>query len=194
MRARLALLVSGITCELREVKLSDKPQQMIDASPKATVPVVVLDDGTVLEESIEIMRWALGRSDPLDWLSRSDDALIATNDGPFKHALDRYKYPNRHGSDPHQHRKDGIDLLRPLNEVLANQPQLSGATIGMTDAAIMPFVRQFAATDREWFDTQDLPHLIAWLDAHLASDLFARCMVRHKPWQAGDDVIPFPAA
>ena len=193
MRARLALLASGTEVELREVKLSAKPDHLLVISPKGTVPVLLLDDGTVIEESLDIMHWALGRSDPDGWLEREDADLIARNDGPFKHALDRYKYPDRHDCDPLEHRAHGLAMLRDLEERLARQSGLSGDVMGLTDAAIMPFVRQFAMTDRDWFDAQTLPHLQAWLNRHLASDLFARCMVRPEPWQPGDEPIVFGA-
>ena len=182
MRARMALLASGTVCELREVKLSDKPAAMVEASPKATVPVLVLAGGEVVEESLGIMDWALGRSDPEGWLSRRDASLVATCDEPFKHALDRYKYPNRYGSDSAEHRSAGLSFLETLETRLANHAQLHGEVRGYTDIAIMPFVRQFAATDRDWFAAQDLPALTRWLEDHLASDLFAACMVRHPPW------------
>ena len=193
MRARLALAVSGTTCQLREVKLAAKPAAMLEASPKGTVPVVVTGDGTVIEESLGIMHWALGRSDPETWLARGDMALIARNDGPFKHDLDRYKYPERYGSDPLSHRAAGLDFLRALDARIESEGQLCGATRGLADMAIMPFVRQFAATDRDWFDAQALPSLQRWLAAHLASDLFAAIMVRHAPWQPDDAPIAFPA-
>ena len=193
MRARLALLASGTQCELREVKLSAKPDALLQASPKATVPVVVLPDGGVLEESLHIMHWALGQSDPDGWLARADAALIEANDGPFKHALDRYKYPDRHGSNPLEHRAKGLEFFTVLEERLRWTTQLSGDAMGLTDAAIMPFVRQFANTDRTWFDGLDLPQLQAWLAAHLQSDLFAHCMVRPAPWKPGDETVLFPA-
>jgi len=189
MRARLALMVSGTVCEIREVKLAAKPAELREASAKATVPVVVLPDGRVIDESLDIMRWALGRNDPEGWLSHGDGALIAANDGPFKHHLDRYKYPERHGSDPAEHRAAAMEILHGLDQRLAVQPQLCGERRGLADMAIFPFVRQFAATDREWFDAQPLPHLRAWLDGHLASPLFAAIMPRLAPWQAGDEPI-----
>jgi len=186
MRARLALVVSGTACELREVKLADKPQAMLDASPKGTVPVLVLPDGTVIDESIDVMRWALARNDPEHWLERNDPGLIAQCDGPFKRALDRYKYPNRYDDcDPLPHRAAGLDFLQQLDERLAGHGQLCGTQRGLADAAIFPFVRQFANHDRKWFDAQDLPHVHPWLEAHLASDLFATVMQREKPWQPG---------
>lgn len=186
MRARLALVVSGTECELREVRLADKPAAMLEASPKGTVPVLVLADGKVLDESEEVMRWALSRNDPEGWLERDDAALIAASDGPFKHALDRYKYPNRYDSDPLEHREQGLAFLRQLDERLSRYGQLCGKARGLADVAIFPFVRQFAGHDREWFDALPLPHLQAWLAGHLASPLFAAVMQREKPWQAGN--------
>lgn len=193
MRARLALTASGTRCQIREVKLSRKPAELIAASPKATVPVVVLPDGRVIEESLEIMRWALGQNDPEGWLRHEDTALIETNDGPFKHHLDRYKYPERHASDAIMHREAGLDLLRALEARLASYSNLCGNERGITDMAIFPFVRQFAETDRAWFETQAIPHLQAWLARHLASPLFNAIMVRLEPWQPGDPALEFPA-
>lgn len=192
MRARLALTVSATSCHLREVKLARKPAELIAVSPKGTVPVLVLPDGRVIEESLEIMHWALVRHDPDGWLKREDPALIAANDGPFKHHLDRYKYPNRHGSDPMEHRQAGLDLLQPLEQRLAAHRNLCAEDCGMTDAAIFPFVRQFAQTDRAWFDAQPLPRLQAWLERHLASALFSAIMLRLEPWQPGDPAVEFP--
>ena len=197
MRARLALLVSGTVCEIREVKLSAKPVQMIDVSPKGTVPVLVLPSGGVIEQSIDIMRWALGRNDPEGWLAADDTVLIAANDGPFKHHLDRYKYPERHMSDPVEHRAAGIAHLRQLEARLEASAHLCGDRAGLTDMAIMPFVRQFAQTDRPWFDDQPLPRLQAWLDRHLTSALFEAAMVRLKPWHPDDQPLffgPIPPA
>lgn len=192
MRARMALLVSGQRCEIREVKLSAKPSELVDASAKATVPVLCLADGRVLDESLDIMRWALGRSDPEDWLGRDDPALIAANDGPFKHHLDRYKYPERHGSDAESHRSAGLNMLLALEARLASRPYLCGDRRGLADIAIFPFVRQFAETDRGWFDAQPLPTVAAWLAGLTESNLFAGIMVRLAPWTAGDVPIAFP--
>jgi glutathione S-transferase len=199
MRARMALWVAGITVELREVKLADKPEELIAASPKATVPVLVLPDGAVIDESLAIMRWALERSDPEGWLSVEDTALIERNDGPFKRHLDRYKYPTRYpdeaGGDEEtfrfDHRSHGLAFLEELNTRLAETRQLCGPTRTLTDIALFPFIRQFANTDRDWFDAQGLPHLHSWLEAHLASDLFASIMPKFTPWKTGDDAILF---
>jgi glutathione S-transferase len=192
MRARLALAVSGAALELREVKLSAKPAAMIAASPKGTVPVMVLADGAVIDESLDIMHWALAQADPEGWLERTDPSLIALCDGPFKHALDRTKYPDRHGADPLEHREQGLMFLRALDERLSGKGQLCGPTRGLADAAIMPFVRQFAAIDPDWFAVQALPHLKPWLEGHLASPLFAAVMQRFAPWSPGDAPVAFP--
>ena len=193
MRARLALVVSGTRCELREVKLSAKPAAMLVASPKATVPVLVLPAGRVIDESLEIMRWALMNRDPEGWLSRNDQALVSANDGPFKYALDRYKYPERYGADALEHRASGLAFLREVEDRLSGTGQLCGAARGLADAAIVPFVRQFAATDRAWFDDQPLPHLKAWLAGHLASALWSAIMLRVAPWSPGDCPVAFPS-
>lgn len=187
----MALAVSGTRCELREVKLSAKPRAMLDASPKGTVPVLVLPDGTVIDESLDVMRWALTRHDPEGWLEWDDSALVAMNDGAFKHDLDRYKYPDRHGADAREHRENGLQFLRALDDRLAIGGQLCGPSRGFADAAIIPFVRQFAAVDREWFDAQALPHLDVWLRGHLDSDLFTTVMLRVKPWSPGDTPVAF---
>lgn len=194
MRARLALAVSGTQCELREVKLSDKPESMLAASPKGTVPVLVLPSGGVIDQSIEIMHWALGQHDPEGWLERNDVELISANDSSFKHHLDRYKYPERYGSDPDKHKAEALNFLREIDARIAGAGQLCGSIRGLTDLAIAPFVRQFSAVDQEWFDLQPLPHLQVWLERHLASNLFATIMVRHSPWTIGNPPILFPTA
>lgn len=185
IRARLALAVSGIAVEHREVKLRDKPAEMLAASPKGTVPVLVLPDGAVIDESLDIMRWALVRNDPEEWLSGDEPSLIATNDGAFKHHLDRYKYPDRYPADGVDHRAAALAILHGLETRLGEHAYLSGARFGLTDAAILPFVRQFAAVDRDWFAAQDLPRVQAWLEAFLGSALFAWVMVVREPWRGG---------
>jgi glutathione S-transferase len=193
MRARMALLVSGQACHIREVVLRDKPAQMIAASPKATVPVLVLADGRVIDESLDIMRWALGQNDPEDWLGGEEAELIAQNDGPFKQHLDRYKYATRHGSDPLAHREAALAILTGLEARLKDRGNLCRESRSLTDMAIMPFVRQFAATDRDWFAARPLPRLQAWLARHEASALFEQAMVRLPPWRQGDPAIVWPA-
>lgn len=186
MRARMALLVSGVAVELREVALSSKPAEMIAASPKAAVPVLVLPTGGVIDESIDIMRWALAQNDPENWLVGDDAALIATNDGAFKHHLDRYKYPDRHDTDTIEHRDAGIAILLDLEARLVTHANLCGDARTLADIAIMPFVRQFAAVDPAWFAAQPLPRLQTWLTSHTISALFDQAMLRTKPWVPGD--------
>ena len=194
MRARLALAISGTCCALREVQLSRKPSTLLAASPKGTVPVLVLHDGMVIEQSLLIMRWALARGDPEDWLARADPDLVARNDGPFKHDLDRYKYPDRHGSNPLAHRERGLEFLRLLDDRLSGAGQLCGPQRGLADAAIMPFIRQFAAVDPAWFATQPIPHLQAWLAGHLAMPLFEGIMTKVAPWSPEDPAAELSAA
>lgn len=193
MRARLALLASGQECIIREVKLAAKPAEMLDASPKGTAPVLLLPNGQVIDESLDVMRWALGRSDPLGLLARDGPALIAATDGAFKYHLDRYKYPDRYASDPTEHRTAGLAFLHQLDEQLRQTSWLGGSYPGLADIAVMPFIRQFAAVDHGWFTAQPLTALQAWLERLLASPLFAAAMVRLIPWQPGDPPILFPA-
>jgi glutathione S-transferase len=195
MRARLALLVAGCDVIIAEVKLSAKPPALLAASPKATVPVLVLPDGRVIDESLDIMRWALGLADPQGWLGDSDAELIARFDGDFKHHLDRSKYPERHGSDPVAHRAEALAILADL--------ETRPLPAGFTAAAILPFVRQFAAIDRALFAAQLLPKVQHWLADFEASPLFAAAMLRLAPGEraafnrdaAGlSDLVPAPAA
>jgi glutathione S-transferase len=192
MRARMALLASGASFEIREIMLRDKPAEMIAASPKATVPVLVLADGRVIDESIYIMRWTLGRGDPEGWLAADDAALIATFDDRFKHHLDRYKYADRHGADPIEQRLAGLAMLRELEERLASGGNICREAWSLTDIAIFPFVRQFASADRPWFDAQAIPRVQRWLAQHIASPLFERAMIRLKPWVPGDAPVIWP--
>lgn len=193
MRARMAVSVSGVEVELREVVLREKPAEMLEVSPKGTVPVLLLPDGAVIEESLDIMRWALMQSDPDGWLRHADDMLIAANDGPFKQALDRYKYPHRYGlPDGVEHRDAAMAHLSALNDLLDGAPYLGGSHPALTDIALFPFVRQFAATDQMWFDAQPLRALQRWLQSWLASELFAHIMVRYPQWKAGDPPTRFP--
>jgi glutathione S-transferase len=191
IRARMALHVAGIDCEHREVELKAKPAHMLEASPKGTVPVLVLHDDRVIDESLKIMYWALAKNDPGKWLmpqtGRSDamQGLIADNDGPFKSDLDRYKYPNRYDESPeHFHRDRGLGFLARLDSQLSADGQLFGPRISMADIAIFPFIRQYANTDRDWFDTLPLPALQAWLNHHTGSSLFAAIMEKRDAWVA----------
>ena len=193
MRARMAVAVSGVAVELREIVLRDKPEEMLAASPKGTVPVLVLPDGKVVEESIDIMRWALIQSDPECWLGHEESDLITANDGPFKQALDRYKYPHRYGlTDGIMYRNAAGAHLEMLENRLLAAPYLAGSKCGFTDIAIFPFVRQFAATDTGWFIAQPLPAVQNWLSSLVSSDVFTHAMTRYQPWKAGDAPTFFP--
>lgn len=186
MRARLAIAVSGVEVELREILLRDKAAEFLTTSPKGTVPVIV-DGDTVLEESYEIMLWALHQSDPEGWLERSNQPLIDECDDRFKTALDAYKYNGNL-----EQREIASEYLRKLESFLTRQPNLSGEKQGMTDMAIITFVRQFANVDRAWFDAEPWPHLIKWLEYFLASDQFAAIMTKYPKWQSGDSATLFP--
>jgi glutathione S-transferase len=197
MRARLALAVSGEAHELREVVLRNKPAEMLAASPKGTVPVLVLSDGEVIDESLDVMLWALRRNDPEGWLVPAqgslDDmlALIAGNDGAFKLSLDRYKYPNRYAEESagdanafaQQQRALGAAWLVKLDGMLTDG-WLFSERASLADMALLPFVRQFAHTDPVWFAAQPWPKLQTWLAQFEASALYAGVMEKHTPWQA----------
>ena len=201
MRARMAIAAAGVECRLREVVLRDKPVEMLEASPKGTVPVIVEPNGRVIEESLDVMAWALGQKDAENWLTpdlgtRDEmDALIAECDGPFKRALDRYKYPNRYedeGVVRDDQRALGLAFLTKLNAQLDERQNLFGDRVSYADVAIFPFIRQFANTDRAWFDALDMPDLQAWLERHLESDRFKRIMPKYAQWKTGDNEPSFP--
>lgn len=205
MRARLAIAASGQRCTLREVVLRNKPAELLVASTKATVPVLVLENGHVLEQSLDIMLWALQQHDPQHWLAPQTGtldtmlALIAECDDVFKSNLDRYKYPNRHaGAVAAQSRDQGASYLTRLENLLAAQggetAYLFGERPALADMAIAPFVRQYAQTDRLWFDVQAWPKLQAWLAAFCASSLYQAIMHKYSPWVAGSPDLIFPAS
>jgi glutathione S-transferase len=172
--------------------LKNKPAHLLALSPKGTVPVLWLpgaEEGRLLDQSLDIMLWALRQHDPLGWLPPSDagmadaQALIAHNDGPFKQQLDRYKYPSRWGLESGvADRDEGAIWLRTLDARLRKQPELAGEHFGMADAAVAPFVRQYAHTDPTWFAAQPWPALAFWLTQFEASDLFQAIMHKHAPW------------
>lgn len=194
MRARLALAISGQACELREVVLKAKPAELFSASAKASVPVLVLPSGEVIDQSLDIMRWALLRNDPAQWLPANAEqaapmqALIDDCDQTFKHHLDRYKYPNRYeGMDAQKHRAAAAVWLNLLEQQLTPKGWLFGATASLADMAIAPFVRQFAQTDLLWFEAQDWPQLQAWLKCIVSSALFESVMHKYPAWESGSN-------
>lgn len=208
MRARMALAQAGRVVQLREVALRAKPQALLDVSPAATVPVLVLPD-RVLTHSLDIMVWAWQDHDrdndpghghdPEGWLARSNTpdnhALVAANDGAFKHALDRYKYAERFPEHPRdRYAQDAVlCLLAPLEQRLAQQPFLGGATPCLTDLAVMPFVRQFAGVDAATWDALPLAATRRWLSGWLGHPLFAQAMAKLPLWAPGAVPVCFPA-
>jgi glutathione S-transferase len=179
--------VSGRRVDLVEVALGEKPESMLRLSPKGTVPVLHLDDGQVIDESMDVMHWALNLADPGGWLGPDDavraamKALIDENDGEFKHHLDRTKYANRYdGVDPEYHRSKALVFLAKLDGMLATTGALFGGKPLLADWAILPFVRQFANIDRPRFDRELGTELCAWLDRGLGTELFVDVMKKRS--------------
>ena len=179
MRARMALRYCGVPVEIVEVSLKAKPAEMLAISPKGTVPVLDAD-GRVIDESLEIMRWALAQNDPQDWLLSGDARvaeLIEANDQVFKGHLNRYKYAERYPEQPMEvYRAEGEMFLRRLEELLEGRDYLLTDHPSLADVALMPFVRQFAHVDREWFAQTPYVRLQAWLQRFLESELFTSIM------------------
>ena len=193
MRARLAILSSGHRVELREILLRDKPKAFLETSPSATVPALRLDD-TVLDESLDIMLWALKQHDPEGLLRMPSTGwdLIKANDGPFKQALDRTKYATRYPEhDPDTERAKASEFMRRLDTQIGDNTWLFGHAPTVADIALLPFIRQFAYIDRSWFDAQPWPHLRGWLDRFLESPAFAQIMQKYPLWSEGADPILF---
>ena len=182
MRARMAIVRTGFICEHREVILRDRPEHMMEISPKGTVPVLLLPNGNVIEESLEIMEHVLS------WdLSAGERHWVDRNDNEFKFHLDRYKYPNRYENiDSLEQRSMAKIYLDDLDEYLSNEISSS------LNDALFPFVRQFANHDRDWFDAQNWDNLHDWLADNLSSDEFTLCMKKYPQWHEGDDVVIFP--
>lgn len=193
MRARLALHASEPPYELREVALRNKPDAMLAASPKGSVPVLVLPDGQVIDESWDIMQWALHQHDPENWLGPDNQhietalAWVTINDTSFKAALDRYKYAERHPKHPQAcYRAQGEQFLQQLEAQLLSSAYLLGDRLSIADAALFPFIRQFAGVDPDWFSQSPYPGLRGWTDALIRSDRFAAIIQKHAEWKSGD--------
>ncbi|MCP3908733.1 MAG: glutathione S-transferase [Oceanicoccus sp.] len=191
----MALLSSQIAVELREIVLRDKPASMLEYSPKGTVPVLVLSDGRVLDESGDIVNWALQHNDP-EQLLRADQTLIQKlidqNDGDFKASLDRYKYADRYPEKTmEEYRNDGEQFLAVLEQRLSGHRYLIDDKPSIADIAIFPFIRQFAFVDKPWFDQSQYNNLQLWLTGLLDSAMFDRCMQKRQPWKPGDTTEVF---
>ena len=185
MRARLAVAEAKLQVELREVVLRDKPDAFLEASESGTVPCLVTDEG-VIDQSLDIMIWALKQNDPQGWLDMPAEGFdwIARNDGPFKQALDRTKYETRYpGTDPAEQRALAAAFLTDLEQRVATW-MFDRPTIA--DYAILPFVRQFAFIDKDWFDAQPWPDVQRWLERFLSSDAFSAMMIKYPQWKDGD--------
>jgi glutathione S-transferase len=197
----MAIVYSGAKVELRDILLKDKPDQMIKASPKATVPVLKLPDETVLEESLDIMLWALRQNDPDGWLPDNKNTqnqifqLVSENDGPFKTSLDKYKYHIRFPEHSREdYRADGEVFLRKLEGQLSTSSFLLGPQITFADIAIFPFIRQFMNSDLNWFQQAPYPNLRKWLNVFLESDRFSYVMKKRPIWNEDTSGILFPEA
>lgn len=198
MRARLGLLFAELPVELREITLKNKPAHMLAISPKGTVPVLQLADGVVIEESREIMEWALEQQDPQELMNpktlHQGNTLIEQNDQEFKHWLDRYKYADRHlEMTQTEYRQKGEAFLQILEALLTKNTYLLGDNVTIADIGIMPFVRQFAHVDRDIFYSLPYPKLQIWLKNWLAHPLFIQAMTKFQPWQDGDEPVIFPS-
>lgn len=198
IRARLAIKISNTPVELREVKLSDKPAQMLASSKKGTVPVLHLPDNSVIDESLDIMRWALSQNDPNNWLSGSTQEisetahLIDINDNSFKQQLDHYKYFDRYPEHSMEYyREQAEDFLKILENNLTHTKYLIKDTVSLADVAIFPFIRQFAYVDKDWFDQSEYKKLSNWLNSLLNSKLFDEVMMKFLPWTEGDEAQMF---
>lgn len=194
MRARLAIASANVQVELREILLRDKASEFLAVSPSATVPCLT-DGDTVIDESRDIMVWALQQNDPEDWLQMPTEGwdIIDDIEGPFKTALDRYKYTSRYeAADKEAERSKASKSLIDMNDRLKGQDFLFGASPKIADMATLPFVRQFANTDKQWFDAQDWTHLSQWVESFLASERFLSIMAKYPVWKAGDPTTVFP--
>lgn len=198
MRARLAVAQANVAVGLREVVLRDKPAHMLEISPKGTVPVLALPGGTVIDESIDVMQWALAINDPEGWLEPEVGTLdqmlklVAQNDGEFKHHLDRFKYSTRYNNaDPLAHRTAAEEFLQVLETKLQLSDWLFGSRPALADFAILPFIRQFSGVDRAWFEAAPYPALRQWLSRFLESPLFKAVMKKYPQWREGEASIRF---
>lgn len=198
MRARLALYNSNVTVELREVLLKDKPPELLKASNKGTVPVLIDNKDTIFDESLDIMNWAFLQTNESDWLScqslvnSQKEDLIHQNDTEFKHYLDRYKYFDRHPEHPQQYYLEKAQpFLNKLEKILSKQTYLGGSKFRFTDAAIAPFIRQFCMVNQQQFEQLDLPKLQAWLYSFLNSSLLSDVMKKYPVWKEADEAILF---
>ena len=203
MRGRMGLFVAGINVEVREISFRDKPRHMLEISPKGTVPVLQLADETVIDESLDVLKWALSQNDPMGWLSLSadqkaqTDQLISENDGDFKKHLDRYKYPDRYleeFSDNENkedfrsiHKRALLSYLKNLDARLQETKFLIKDQVTLADIALFPFLRQLSKVEPEWFESAGYDHLNKWLDGLMEAPFFTGIMKKYETWSEGAD-------
>ena len=192
MRGRMGLKASGLDYEHREIILRDKPQEMLEASPKGTVPVYIEEDGNVIEESLDLLNWALNQNDPLGWLDcdiEKANTLIKANDTDFKHHLDRYKYASRYeaaakrGDTNQSHRLEAEKHIQNLEVLLNDGPYLLGEKQSIADIAIFPFMRQFSNVEPDWWASAPYPKTRDWLKRHVESEIFTSVMTKFPLWK-----------
>ncbi len=192
----MAIYTSQQKCEIREVLLKDKPPSMLGYSSKGTVPVLVLQSGNVIDESLDVIDWALDINDPYNW-KRSKDSkktkeLIEINDGDFKFHLDRYKYSKRYeNEDPNFHREKCLTFIKMINEELKDSKYIYDNEISYIDISLLPFIRQFRIADNEWFDELPYENVKSWLSKFLDSSLLNSIMKKYDLWKEGDEVTIF---
>ena len=198
MRARLAIRLCKIQCIIREISLKAKNSEFLRLSPKATVPVLVLPNGEVLEESLDIIYWSLEQNDPSklkinNQLANETNKLIELFDTEFKFHLDRYKYSSRYNiKNSEVHRDKARDILTQINTILEGNNYIGGNNISLLDISILPFVRQFRIADKEWFDDNlGLENVNHWLNKFLNSNLLASIMTKYKVWEKDDPITLF---
>jgi glutathione S-transferase len=194
IRARMALSYAGIKLEHREVFLRNKPRAMLNASAKGTVPVLVIPGGEMIEESEDVMRWALRQQDRDNWwrqeYATETTEIVHENDFVFKVHLDRYKYADRHPQKPQEYyRTEAEKFLQQLESRLASQAYLVNKQLTFSDVAVFPFVRQFAGVDRQWFEQAAYPKLQNWLQSFLESSLFTNVMNKYPAWHESQQVL-----
>lgn len=197
MRARIAIKLCSLECEIREINLKLKNKEFLEISPKGTVPVLVLPDDKIIEESMDIIHWAISNNDPYNLklknleIYNKDMDLISIFDNEFKYHLDRYKYNSRYkGINKEEHKYKARDLLVNLNNSLKEKQWLNGENISISDISILPFIRQYRIADIKWFDEKlELPNINRWLDKFLNSKIFNNVMKKYKIWETTDQKI-----
>ena len=197
MRARIAIKLCSLECEIREINLKLKNKEFLEISPKGTVPVLILPDDKIIEESMDIIHWAISNNDPYNLklknleIYNKDMELISIFDNEFKYHLDRYKYNSRYkGINKEEHKYKARDLLVNLNNSLKEKQWLNGENISISDISILPFVRQYRIADIKWFDEKlELPNINRWLDKFLNSKIFNNVMKKYKIWETTDPKI-----